>query len=119
MKIPFTMTNDTVTVFLKGEPHAVTKGSPNYDALRKAVFDEDWDAIPKLISVEGAVEAWANKATTPPPTVTSEATGTAIPVVTAPAPKVTVTESTMLVDGKSQIKYRSAGGITPHHSPVQ
>jgi len=93
MKIPFTLTNDTVTVFIDGEPRAVTKGSPNYESVRKAVFDEDWDAIPKLLTVEGAVEAWANQPT-------SSETGTTVINKANKAPKVTVTETAMLVDGE-------------------
>ena len=65
----FTITNDTVTVFVKGEPISVTKGSPNYDALRRAVINEDWDEVPKHLTVAQAVENWATKASEPTPVV--------------------------------------------------
>lgn len=63
--ILYNLTNDTVTVFIKGEPISVTKGAPNYAALRKAVIDEDWDEVPKHLTVAQAVENWAAKASTP------------------------------------------------------
>lgn len=61
--IQYNMTNDTVTVYIKGEPHSVAKGSPNYDKLRKAVLNEEWDSVPGLLTVEAAVETWAAQAT--------------------------------------------------------
>ena len=65
--LQYSMTNDTVTVFIKGEPHSVTKDSPNYPSLRKAIIEQNWDAIPKLLTVAGAVESWAEKASQPDP----------------------------------------------------
>lgn len=62
----YTLTNDTVTVLIDGEPHAVTKGSPNYDKLRAAVLAEDWAAIPGLLTVEKAVETWFQNAAPAP-----------------------------------------------------
>lgn len=61
----YSLTNDTVTVFVKGEPYSVTKGAPNYDPLRRAVLDENWDAIPNLLTVEKAVETWVEAVSTP------------------------------------------------------
>lgn len=77
----YTLTNDTVTVLIDGEPHAVTKGSPNYDKLRAAVLAEDWAAIPSLLTVEKAVENWFQNAAEPPQAVETPV-AIAAPVVT-------------------------------------
>lgn len=85
--IQYNMTNDTVTVFIKGEPHSVAKGSPNYDKLRKAVIEENWDAVPGLLTVEAAVETWAAQATAAAVAVVPAAPAPApTPVVQAPKP---------------------------------
>lgn len=118
--IQYNMTNDTVTVFIKGEPHSVAKGSPNYDKLRKAVIMEDWGAVPGLLTVEAAVESWAATATAaaavsqaprlvaakveaPKPVQAPLAFAAPAPVapMAGPAPVITVKDNAVLVDGEA------------------
>lgn len=54
----FTMTQDSITVVIAGDTHSIKKGDPDFDAVRKAVYDEDWDAIPPLCSKGRLVEGW-------------------------------------------------------------
>lgn len=86
MPYQYTLTNDTVTVFVKGEPVSVTKGAPNYDALRKAIINEDWDEVPKHLTVQAAVENWAAKASEPKPVVHPATPAPVIAVAAKPEP---------------------------------
>ena len=65
--ILYTITNDTVTVFIKGEPTSVSKGAANYLALRAAVLNEDWDSVPKHLTIAQTVESWAESVSAPTP----------------------------------------------------
>lgn len=56
--IPYTITNDSVTVVLKGESHTIKKGDPNYEACRQAVLNAQWDKVPRLISKGMAISDW-------------------------------------------------------------
>lgn len=56
--IPFTLTNESITVVLDGSPRTIHKGSAQYPALRQALFDERWDEISKLLTVDGALAKW-------------------------------------------------------------
>jgi hypothetical protein len=87
--IQYTLTNDTVTVIVNGEPQSVTKGASNYAKLREAVLREGWDAIPGLLTVEKAVETWISEATK---STTAKATQAA---------QVKVVDEQVQVDGKA------------------
>jgi hypothetical protein len=56
---PYTLTNESITVVFKGKSHVVQKGSPQFNALRKAIISEDWDAVPKNLTVEKSIKDWA------------------------------------------------------------
>jgi hypothetical protein len=56
----FTMTNESITVVLNGKTCTVQKGSPNFLNLRQAIMAERWDEVPKHLSIQGSLEAWAN-----------------------------------------------------------
>ena len=57
-EIQHTLTNDSICVILGGTPHTVQKGSANYEALRKALFEKNWAAVPDLVTVAKTVENW-------------------------------------------------------------
>lgn len=103
----YTLTNDTVTVFVKGEPHSVTKGAPNYLKLREAVLREDWDAVPGLLTVEKAVETWIATATqnqvpaTPAPTPVAPVQATPAQATPVPTAKVEVKDERVVIDGEA------------------
>ncbi len=56
---PFTFTNESITVVWEGKPHVVQKGAPQFAALRKAIISEDWDAVPKCLTVAKSLQEWA------------------------------------------------------------
>jgi hypothetical protein len=56
--IPFTLTHESITVIVNGSPKTVQAGTPQYHALRDAIFREDWDAIPTYMSRAGALQQW-------------------------------------------------------------
>lgn len=59
MSYPFTMTNDTITVIVDGQPHNVKKGAQHYDAVKKAVLSEDWKQVKELVAPGIKIEEWA------------------------------------------------------------
>lgn len=58
MPIPFTMTNESITVILTGKSHTVQAGTPQYHSLRRAIFDEQWESIEKLVTLSGSLQQW-------------------------------------------------------------
>ena len=59
MTIPFTMSNESITIVWEGKTHTVSKGSPQFLALKQAIISENWDDIPKNLTVVGRLETWA------------------------------------------------------------
>jgi hypothetical protein len=57
--LPFTLTNESITVVFEGKPHVVQKGSPQFNALRKAIIAEDWKSVPKNLTVAKSIKDWA------------------------------------------------------------
>lgn len=57
--LPFTLTNESITVVFEGKPHVVQKGAPQFNALRKAILAEDWKAVPKNLTVAKSIKDWA------------------------------------------------------------
>lgn len=58
MTPPYTVSNDTITVILDGESFTIRRGAKNWDAARKAVLEENWDALGSLMSPGHAVKKW-------------------------------------------------------------
>ncbi len=58
MSIPFTMTQDTITVVIDGKPFTTQAGTLQYHGLRAAIFAEDWASVPKHITLTGALQQW-------------------------------------------------------------
>lgn len=54
----YTMTNESISIFSGGKMHTVQKGTGNFLALRTAILNEDWDAVPKNLTVAKAVNEW-------------------------------------------------------------
>lgn len=57
--VKYTMTRESITVVYKGKSHSVQKGAPQFNALRKALNDEDWEAVPKNLTVAKSIKDWA------------------------------------------------------------
>jgi len=58
-KTTYTMTDESITVVHKGDTHTIKKGDKNFERAREAVFNEDWDIFPSLVSKGIALEKWA------------------------------------------------------------
>ena len=57
--IPYTSTNESITVILEGESFTIKAGDKNFDAVLLAIANKAWSAIPPLISKGKAIEEWA------------------------------------------------------------
>lgn len=55
----YTMTRDSLTVVVDGKPITVVRGAPNYEALRKAIFAKDNDAVKKNLTVGASIHTWS------------------------------------------------------------
>lgn len=58
--IAFTITRESIIVVMNGKTYPVQKGSPNFLGLRNALNNEDWEEVPKHLTIEKAVKAWSN-----------------------------------------------------------
>lgn len=62
--LPYRISNDSVFVVVKGEPHEIDSSQPNYEKLRAAiigaVLSGDWSDVPNHVSVAKAVVDWAD-----------------------------------------------------------
>lgn len=58
--IKFVLSNTGITVFMEGKQYASSKSDANYPALRKALIDEDIEAVKKNLTVEKTISSWAN-----------------------------------------------------------
>ena len=55
----YTITSDSVVVILDGTSHTIKRGDDNFPLVRAAIFEEDWDSLPTLLSRAKALEFWA------------------------------------------------------------
>jgi len=55
-KIPYIMRDESITVFFDGTPHTINNTHVNFRALRQAILDANYDAIPSLLSIEKKIE---------------------------------------------------------------
>ena len=58
MTIPYLIGRDTITVMVNGATNTVSSTHVNYQALRAAIRDRQWDRIPDLVSPARAVESF-------------------------------------------------------------
>lgn len=56
--IPYTMTQDSITVILDGKPFTTQVGTPQYHGLRDCIFREDWGSVHKHTSTTSALQQW-------------------------------------------------------------
>lgn len=59
MAIPFTFTNESITVIYQGKPHVVQKGQPQFINLRNALMEERWDDVPGHLTISTSLTTWA------------------------------------------------------------
>jgi hypothetical protein len=60
MTLPYIMSKDAITVMANGNSITVREGQLNYAALREAIRNREWEAVPQLLSPAKAVEAFAD-----------------------------------------------------------
>jgi hypothetical protein len=58
-ELKYTATNDSVTVIWGGKPVTVKRGAANFEGLRRAVLDHDWNEVPYHLSSGASLERWA------------------------------------------------------------
>lgn len=51
----YTMTNESISIYWDGKMHTVQKGTANFMALKKAINEENWDAIPKNLTIANSL----------------------------------------------------------------
>jgi hypothetical protein len=59
-QVQYSLTNDSVTVVIDGQPQTVRKGAANYELLRRAVIAEDFDAVRKNATVVKSLSSYTN-----------------------------------------------------------
>lgn len=60
--VPYTLTNESITVIVGGQSHVVRRDAANFKPLRDALVAEKWDTVPSYLTVAKGVEAWAKGA---------------------------------------------------------
>lgn len=58
-KPKFTLTEDSLVLVWEGQSKTVRKGQPNFEKLRQALVSEDWDSIPKYLTVTKTLSEYA------------------------------------------------------------
>lgn len=57
--IKFTLTNESVFVIYEGKRYSVQASSPNFVPLKKALLEENWEEVPKHLTIGKSLESWA------------------------------------------------------------
>lgn len=55
-----TFTKDTVTVVYDNEVYTVRRGQANFQSLREALINDQWDKVPKLLTIAKGIEEWSD-----------------------------------------------------------
>ena len=55
---PMIMTASSVTVILQGKSHTIYRDHPSWKNIRRAIKEQDWNALPDLIDVKAAIGRW-------------------------------------------------------------
>jgi hypothetical protein len=56
---PYTLTNESLTIVWEGKSHTVQRFSQNFKPLRQAILDEDWETVPKHLTITKSLKEWA------------------------------------------------------------
>tara|TARA_Y100001973_G_C5189118_1_gene329752 strand:+ start:478 stop:1545 length:1068 start_codon:yes stop_codon:yes gene_type:complete len=55
-KVPYTMTEESITCIWDGKPYSVRKDNANFVMLRQALFDADYDKVGEYLDIKKSVE---------------------------------------------------------------
>ena len=56
MKLPYNISEDSITIFYDGKPHTIRKDNANFPHARKALIEARYDDVVDLLDVKSAVE---------------------------------------------------------------
>jgi hypothetical protein len=59
LRIPYNVTNDSVTVVIDGRPTTVLRSAPNFVHLRNAIIAERWDDVRAHLKAGSSLARWA------------------------------------------------------------
>ena len=51
-KVPYTLSENSVTIFWDGKPYTLRSDHPNFQLVRKALFDARYDDLGDLIDIK-------------------------------------------------------------------
>jgi hypothetical protein len=54
------VTDNGISVFIDGDAFQVTRDHANYDAVKHAIKNKEWDKIPELVDLDRTVKQWAH-----------------------------------------------------------
>ena len=55
-QVPYTLSENSLTIFWEGKPYTIRKDHPNFKLARQAIFDARYDDLGDLIDIAKAVE---------------------------------------------------------------
>lgn len=58
--LKYTMTTESIMVIHGGKPYTVKESSPNFNSLRSAIQNKEWDKVPSLLTVKGSISQWSS-----------------------------------------------------------
>lgn len=59
MTYPYVLTGSSIVVTVDGQTINIQDTAPNYQPLKKALLDKDWEAVKQALTVEGSIAAWS------------------------------------------------------------
>jgi len=57
-ELPYTLTNESVTIIHEGRPFTFGKGTVRYPVLRSAILTEDWNGVRAGLTEQGSLQQW-------------------------------------------------------------
>lgn len=60
MALPYIMTDESVSIFMNGRNYVVTNSHMNWERIRDAIKNKEWDSIPSLVDVVQSVKKYTN-----------------------------------------------------------
>lgn len=58
MTLPFSLTNESLTIFTAGVPATFHQGTTQYRLIREAILKDDWASVPALLTMAGALQKY-------------------------------------------------------------
>lgn len=55
----YTLTNESITLIWEGKSYTIRKGATQFNNLRNAILNENWDDVPNHLTVPNSLQSWA------------------------------------------------------------